>query len=113
MRKKVPRWEILKNKVKATLTEKIPQHTLVSNVLVVALAFFSHSWIAQHQAMMFDMCTADIPRNSIAVLLDFSMNYSHNHPDAAQSEWWSAHQSTLLPVIVYMKSRDGSVTWAR
>ena len=30
-----------------------------------------------------------------------------------QSEWWTAHQSTLLPVIVYYRTKDGAVTWAR
>jgi len=96
----------------ALKTETVPQRKLVNHALAVAVAFFSHSWIAHHQAMMFDMCVDNLDKSSIAVLIDFSMNYGHNHADAAQNEWWSAHQSTLLPVVVYMRDRSGNVTWA-
>ena len=97
----------------ATLQRETTQKTLITNKMVLAVAFFSHAWTAKHQAEMFDDFVRDMPKNSVCVLLDFSMNYAHNHKDAAQQELWSAHQSTLLPVIVYMKDRCGRVTWAR
>jgi hypothetical protein len=97
----------------ATLSKEVPQHELADHVAQVAVSFFTHSWIAHHQAMMFDKCIDGLPPDSICVLLDFSMNYSHAHPDASQQEWWSAHQTTLLPVIVYMTDADGQATWAR
>ena len=97
----------------ATLQRDTTQKKLVSNKLVIAMAFFSHNWTAKHQAEMCDEYVRNMHRNSICVIIDFSMSYAHNHADAAQQEWWSAHQTTLVPVIVYMKSRDGTVTWAR
>ena len=36
---------------------------------------------------MFDKCVDELKPNSIAVLIDFSMNYSHNHRDETQSEF--------------------------
>jgi hypothetical protein len=97
----------------AILEEQIPQKKLVDNALVVAVAFFSHSWIAHHQAMMLDTCIDGLGVDSIAIIIDYSMSYAHTHADASQSEWWSAHQSTVLPVIVYMKDKHGNVTWTR
>ena len=104
---------LLTRDVPVTLTRLVPQRTLINNALVVAVAFFSHNYIAHHQALMFDKCVDELKPNSIAVLIDFSMNYSHNHPDAEQSEWWSSHQSTFLPVIVYSRSKEGRLVWAR
>ena len=97
---------------KAWQTETAPQRKLVTNASVIAVAFFSHSWIAQHQAEMFDMCADKLPADSIAVLIDYSMNYSHGHLNEDQSDFWSAYQSTVLPVVVYMRSKSGKVTWA-
>jgi hypothetical protein len=31
------------------------------------------------------------------------MNFSHEHQDSGQQEWWSAWQSTLFPVVVYRR----------
>ena len=98
---------------KVILEEEIPQKRLIGNTLVVAVAFFSHSWTAHHQAMMMDTCVDGLDQSSIAILIDYSMSYAHSHADASQSEWWSAHQSTVLPVIVYMKDKHGNVTWSR
>ena len=58
-------------------------------------------------------CIDNLPLNAIAVLLDFAMNYGHEHQDSTQQEWWSAHQTTLLPVVVYYRTADGTLVCAR
>ena len=97
----------------ATLTKLVSQRELAGLAVVRTEAFFIHSWIANHQARKFDECIDKLPVDTIAILIDYSMNYSHEHANAPQSQWWSAYQSTLLPVIVYSKAKDGTVVWAR
>ena len=100
--------------VKAILeTEATAKEILHDSLPLISTSFFYHRFVSHHQASMFDICIDDLPLNSIAILLDFSMNYSHEHQDATQSEWWSAHQSTILPIVVYYRTKDGEVVQAR
>ena len=94
-------------------TEATAKEILHDSLPLISASFFYHRFVAHHQASMFDRCIDNLPLNSIAILLDFSMNYSHEHQDATQSEWWSAHQSTILPIVVYYRTEDGKVVQAR
>ena len=73
--------------------------------------FFWHARLAHHQERAFNNAIDNLPANGILILTDYSMNYSHEHQDAEGAEWWSPFQSTLLPVIVYVKDATGKV-WA-
>ena len=66
--------------------------------------FFSHRELHHHQADEFTSCIDNLPDHHIVLLIDYNMNYSHNHPNSTQGEHWSHMQTTLVPVIVYMKS---------
>ena len=61
----------------ATLTEMVPQRELAGLAVVSSESFFIHSWIANHQAHLFDECIDKLPHDTIAILIDYSMNYSH------------------------------------
>ena len=47
-------------------------------------AFFEHRELAHWQADQFDKCVHNLPEHHIAILIDYSMNYSHNHFTAVQ-----------------------------
>ena len=64
------------------------------------------------QADAFDQMLDNMARNTIVILADYSMSYSHEHQDGDQQEWWSAWQTMLLPLIVYYKDNDGRVVSA-
>jgi hypothetical protein len=74
--------------------------------------FFHHRTKGKWQSgeRGFDGCTTNLPFGHLAILLDYNMNYSHEHRLRAQGEHWCAHQTTLIPVVVYQRQRspDGS-----
>jgi hypothetical protein len=46
--------------------------------------------------------------HQIAVLIDFSMNYSHLHLEETSGEHWCHHQTTIVPVVVYAYKKVGN-----
>jgi hypothetical protein len=85
----------------------------------VALDFFKHRSVhklytpspnykqyrqtAHWQAEQFDACIDGLGEHQIAVLIDFSMNYSHLHLEETSGEHWCHHQTTIVPVVVYRR----------
>ena len=67
----------------------------------LARSFFIHREIAHWQAAQFDACVDGLCENHIAILIDFSMNYSHAHLEEVGGEHWAHHQTTVVPVVVY------------
>lgn len=59
--------------ITAVETETCTHADLMSTLSLESPAFFEHAWVAHHQAEMFDHCVDNLPMNSIAILLDFSM----------------------------------------
>ena len=72
--------------------------------------FFRHRELHHHQADSFIDCIDNLPQHHITLLIDYNMNYSHNHPDSTQGEHWSHMQTTLVPVIIYVRemNQDGT-----
>lgn len=83
----------------ATLTEFIDLY------IAAARDFFEHREIAKWQARQFDKCIDNLPRNHIAILIDYSMNYSHVHLKEAGGEHWSHGESTQNPIMIFLMSR--------
>ena len=50
----------------------------------LSAAFYEHRILAHWQAEAFDNCIDFLEINHIAVLIDYSMNYSHNHFNSVQ-----------------------------
>ena len=59
--------------------------------------------IAHWQAEQFDACIDGLGAHQIAVLVDFSMNYSHLHLEETSGEHWCHHQTAIVPVVMYKK----------
>lgn len=49
--------------------------------------------------------------NSTLLLIDYGMNYSAVHVDDAQAEFFNRMQTTVLPIVMYVKDAAGEV-WA-
>jgi hypothetical protein len=60
-------------------------------------AFFEHRELAHWQAEQFDKCIDDLPEHHIVVLIDYSMNYSHNHSTAVQGK--GGNSSSVLVLV--------------
>ena len=78
-----------------------------------SMEFFTHRELAHRQAEEFDCMVDDttgIGGHDIVILVDYSMNHSHNHRNRTAGEHWSHHQSTVLPIVVYKRHyhHDGS-----
>ena len=99
--------------VSVNMEEERSMAELTDSLMLDSPPFFEHAWIAHHQARKFDETVDGCPFDAIVILLDFSMNYAHDHNDSTQSEWWSGHQSTLLPIVVYSRTPDGKVVRTR
>ena len=97
--------------VKTVVTTTSPLPEWRGRMLRDFSAFIEHAFIAREQADTFDKQIDELVPGVLLILADYSMNYGHEHQDAEQQEWWSAWQSTLLPVIVYYKDEHG-VVWA-
>ena len=70
--------------------------------------FFQHREVAHWQAQQYDKCIDGLPQNHIAILIDYSMNFSHIHLEEVAGEHWAHAQTTLVPVVVY-KNINGKV----
>lgn len=103
---------LLEKEISVIKAQQTTMKELGATLKTESAEFFEHAWVAHHQAQKFDECIDKLPADSVAILLDYSMNYPHEHMDQTQSEWWSSHQSTILPVISYYRDKHGNV-WAR
>ena len=103
---------LLEKEISVIKAQQTTMKELGATLKTEAAEFFEHAWVAHHQAQKFDECIDKLPADSVAILLDYSMNYPHEHMDQTQSEWWSSHQSTILPAVSYYRDKHGTV-WAR
>ncbi len=71
--------------------------------------FVVHAYDAKWQADEFQRCKDGLGRHDICIVIDFAMNYGHAHQDAIQSEHWSKHQSTVVPVAIWYRDKDGNL----
>ena len=71
--------------------------------------FVVHAYDAKWQADEFQRCKDGLGPNEICIVIDFAMNYGHAHQDAVQSEHWSKHQSTVVPVAIWYRDKDGNL----
>jgi hypothetical protein len=63
----------------------------VPGYIEIAKTFFEHREIGHWQADEFNTCIDKLPEEHIAILIDFSMNYSHLHADEISGEHWYHH----------------------
>lgn len=75
----------------------------------VLSSYFVHLWRKRHQDKMIADMQESVGKGELVLHADFAMNYSHNHPDALQSEWFQTWMTTLLMVLVYRRGDDGKV----
>ena len=59
--------------VQVIVEEEVKMGELSDHLIDTSVDFFSHAWIAHHQADKFDECLDNLPTNAIAILMDFSM----------------------------------------
>jgi len=71
--------------------------------------FVVHAYDAKWQADEFQRCKDGLGPEDICIVIDFAMNYGHAHQDAVQSEHWSKHQSTVAPVAIWYRDKDGNL----
>ena len=65
---------------------ELPLSEFMQKYREVSAAFFEHRELAHWQAEQFDKCVDNLPEGHIASLIDYSMNYSHNHATAVQGK---------------------------
>jgi hypothetical protein len=65
---------------------ELPLSEFMQKYCEVSAAFFEHRELAHWQAEQFDKCVDNLPEGHIAALIDYSMNYSHNHATAVQGK---------------------------
>ena len=96
-----------------TVLQKIAQHGTLDEFMAEykseCRSFFSHRELHHSQADAFTDCVDYLPVHHMALLIDYNMNHSHNHPDSTQGEHWSHMQTTLVPVIIYVRDEKGVV----
>jgi hypothetical protein len=81
----------------------------LKNVVDIMREYIIHNHIAVHQSFAFNRCRSKLRPGDIMIVLDFSMNYSHKHQDALQSDHWGAWQTTILPAIIYRVNEKGQL----
>jgi hypothetical protein len=89
--------------VKMIVVETTTHDAFLRRLCELSDAFVEHNYIAHNQAASYDKCVDKVPWDSVVLLMDFSMNYGHEHQDSGQQEWWSSWQTTLLPVVAYRR----------
>lgn len=67
------------------------------------LGFLEHNHSATCAAYAFDEMIDNLDDGEVIMLLDYGMNYSHVHGSEVQADFWTHHQTTVLPIIVYRK----------
>jgi hypothetical protein len=79
-----------KQKVKKTKKIKCTGTVAAFMQAYIALTtlFFEHRDTAHWQAKQFDNCIDNLMPNHAVILIDYNMNYSHNHPMETQGEHW-------------------------
>ena len=81
-----------------------------------SIQFVEHQFIAHIQAECFDECIDNLPFGHLVILTDYSMNHSHEHQDQTAGEHWAKWQTTVLPLVCYLRVRDPvtgrEVVWA-
>jgi hypothetical protein len=85
------------------VTETTTHEAFLRRLCELSDSFVQHNYVAHKQANSYDECVNKLPWGSVVLLMDFSMNWSHEHQDSAQQEWWSSWQTTLLPVVAYRR----------
>lgn len=65
-----------------------------------------HDYLARAQATFFEKCKETLTDFEIIAHIDFAENYSHGTSESIQADYFSARQSSLIPVILYFK-KDG------
>lgn len=65
-----------------------------------------HSFIATQQVQFFSECKKKLKEGELAVVADFSENYSFVVQDAAQGMHWNNSQATIHPFVVYYQHSE-------
>ena len=64
-------------------------------------ALIPHSFIATQQAQFFSECKKELKEGELAVVADFSENYSFVVQDVAHGIHWNNSKTTIHPYVVY------------
>lgn len=96
-----------KNLVIRAITTSRPD--FLKYLKVTMKKFVVHAFDAKWQADEFQRCKDTLGLNDICIVIDFAMNYGHAHQDAIQSEHWSKHQSTIVPVAIWYRDKYGNL----
>ena len=65
--------------------------------------FFPHSFLAHQNAQAFQHDISHVQEGEAVLLMDFQMNLGHEYQQTIQIEHWAKTQTTIFPVIAYLK----------
>lgn len=97
--------EIVSKTIKVLKVTSLAAREFLKKLVRTNDSFLIHNFIAHRQAESFDRCIDNLPWGHVVYLLDFSMNWGHEHGEEAQQEWWTSWQTTLLPAVAYRRVR--------
>ena len=72
--------------------------------------FLEHRCTAHRQSDAMDFEIDNVPFGRLIVVGDFAMNFSHVRGEAQQEEHWTAHQTTISPLMVHRRIPNGDGT---
>lgn len=82
-------------------TASLPFEDFIEAFIEKIEVLIPHSFIATQQAQFISECKKELKEGELAVLADFSENYSFVVQDAAQGMHWNNSQATIHPFVVY------------
>ena len=82
-------------------TASLPFEDFIEAFIEKVEVLIPHSFIATQQAQFFSECKKELKEGELAVVADFSENYSFVVQDAAQGMHWNNSQATIHPFVVY------------